>query len=225
MLLYYITDRSQFAGDERTRRHALLQKIAAAACAGVDVIQLREKDLSTHDLQELTIAALRTIRERSAPATGNRPVATALLINSRTDVALACGANGVHLRADDISASEAHSIWSLSGNSTPPLISVSCHSPADTARAAIEGADLAVFAPVFEKRNSPSDPAGLDALREACRQKTRVLALGGITLQNAPGCIEAGAAGIAGIRLFQQNDISDIVRRLRETTRSTSSLS
>ena len=74
----------------------------------------------------------------------------------------------------------------------------------------------AVFAPVFEKKNdATSRPHDLDVLHNASRASIPVLALGGVTLENAIACLEAGAAGIAGIRLFQQNDIEDVVRRLR----------
>jgi thiamine-phosphate pyrophosphorylase len=78
---------------------------------------------------------------------------------------------------------------------------------------AAEGADFAVFAPVFEKGNAR--PAGLEGLREACRASIPVLALGGVTLQNAQACLDAGAAGIAGIRLFQEHDVCQVVRTLR----------
>ena len=101
-LLYYITDRTQFPGDERTRRRALLDKIAEAARAGVDYIQLREKDLSACELEKLAADAMRIIHEVRA-GNGEQHSATRLLINSRTDVALAAGADGVHLRSDDVS--------------------------------------------------------------------------------------------------------------------------
>lgn len=95
-------------------------------------------------------------------------------------------------------------------------MSVSCHFAGDVARAASEGADFAVFAPVFEKKDAPrTGSAGLDGLREACRQKIPVLALGGVTLTNARACIDAGATGIAAIRLFQENEIAEVVRHLR----------
>jgi thiamine-phosphate pyrophosphorylase len=94
-----------------------------------------------------------------------------------------------------------------------PLISVSCHSVQEVAEAAKNQATLALFAPVFEKKDA--SPAGLEALRQACQTKIPVLALGGVTLQNAHSCLEAGAAGIAAIRLFQENDIAIIVRTLR----------
>jgi len=97
-----------------------------------------------------------------------------------------------------------------------PTIAVSCHSPGAVAQAAANAADFAVFAPVFEKKDAPgARPTGLGALEEACRSKIPVLALGGITLENAQSCIDAGAAGIAAIRLFQENDIAAIVAKLR----------
>jgi thiamine-phosphate pyrophosphorylase len=218
LLLYYITDRTQLPGDENARRRALLEKIGEAARFGVNFIQLREKDLPPRELEALALAALRIVHKNPPLATENWQPTTGFLINSRTDVALACGADGVHLRSDDISPSDVRKIWSQGGRGADarPLLGVSCHSVPDVARAAAEGANFAVFAPVFEKRDAPdARPAGLDALREACKQKIPVLALGGITLENAHACLQAGAAGIAGIRIFQENDIREVVRRLR----------
>jgi thiamine-phosphate pyrophosphorylase len=212
LLLYYITDRTQFPGDENARQHALLAKIAEATRCGVDLIQLREKDLPIRELEALTRTALRAIRR---PGTENRELTTRLLINSRSDVAIACWADGVHLRSNDISPSEARRMWAQSGHSTRALVSVSCHSAKDVARAASEGADFAVLAPVFEKKDAPpASPVGLDGLREACRQAIPVLALGGITLTNTRACVDAGVAGIAAIRLFQENDIVEVVRAM-----------
>ena len=218
MLLYYITDRTAFAADEPTRYRRLLEKIHEAAVARVDYIQLREKDLSTRNLESLAREAVTAIRE-ALPTTHN-PLSTALLINSRTDVALAVGTDGVHLRSDDVCAGEIRAIWKKCGTGAParvarpPQIAVSCHSPAEVAQAAVEDATVAVFAPVFDKKDAP--PAGLNALREACRAKIPVLALGGVTLSNARSCLEVGAAGIAAIRLFQENDIAGIVKHLRQ---------
>jgi thiamine-phosphate pyrophosphorylase len=97
-----------------------------------------------------------------------------------------------------------------------PFIAVSCHSVTDVLRAKSKGADFVVFAPVFEKRDAPAtQPKGLSALREACAVKIPVLALGGVTLENAASCLAEGASGIAGIRLFQENKIEDVVRALR----------
>jgi thiamine-phosphate pyrophosphorylase len=235
VLLYYITDRAAFSGDEFARRHTLLAKIAEAARAGVDYIQLREKDLPARDLESLTRAALSAIRdvqvtiqnvkprtENQEPRTENQEPRTALLINSRSDVALATAADGVHLPANSISPAEVRRIWdSSSRHAASPyapgtVISVSCHEPIEVRAAETGGADFAVFAPVFEKKSAPgARPAGLDALRRACRHRIPVFALGGVTLENAAACLEAGASGIAGIRLFQDHDIAEVVRRLR----------
>jgi thiamine-phosphate pyrophosphorylase len=240
-LLYYITDRRAFSGDETARRRRLLEKIAEAAHAGVDYIHLREKDLPTRELESLAREAIHAIRE-IAPiqedakeivtkrlTSNTRPIGPALLINSRTDVALAVGADGVHLRSNDISAEEVKVIWK-EADCTPadsrrpsdkkisaaPLIGVSCHSPADVAQAAADGATFVVFAPVFEKKAAPSvHPAGLALLQQACRVNIPVLALGGVTLDNVRSCLEAGAAGIAGIRLFQENDVASVVEKIR----------
>lgn len=218
-LLYYITDRTAFPGDERARRSRLLGKIAEAARAGVDYIQLREKDLPARDLESLAKEAVNVLAQLR---TENRKLATALLINSRSDVALAVQADGVHLRTDDISPQEARAIWentcgrgraARANSRGAPLIAVSCHSFAEVAQAAEHGAHLAVFAPVFEKKDAT--PAGLETLRQVCDAKIPVLALGGITLANAHSCLEAGAAGIAGIRLFQENNIDEVVKHLR----------
>jgi thiamine-phosphate pyrophosphorylase len=220
-LLYYITDRSQFRGDEGARRRALLAKVAEAARAGIDYIQLREKDLSTRELEMLAQEALTAVRNSTPLRTENRELRpslrTRLLINSRADVALAAGADGVHLRADDLSPREVRAVVRLSAHQPPPtdhfLVAASCHTAADVFRAESEAADFAVFAPVFEKKDT--QPTDLAALREACRAKIPVLALGGVNLENAASCLNAGAAGIAAIRLFQENRIEDVVRALR----------
>jgi thiamine-phosphate pyrophosphorylase len=235
-LLYYITDRTAFAADEPTRCQRLLDKIAEAARAGVGYIQLREKDLPARELESLGREAVAIIDQLR---TENRDLKTALLINSRTDIALATGADGVHLRSNDISPEAVRAVWGASHARTAapacpavpstavveaasgalprsPLIGISCHSPRGVIQAAQAGASFAVFAPIFEKKDSlAATPAGVKLLEQACRASIPVLALGGITLENAPACLHAGAAGIAAIRLFQENDIATIVRQLR----------
>lgn len=218
-LLYYITDRADFPGAESDRCLRLLDKIAEAVRHGVGYIQLREKDLPTRQLESLACEAVRIVHEVTSEKPGLK---TLLLINSRTDVALASGAAGVHLRADDVSAEIVRAVWTSEGSRIldnsreDPVIAVSCHSPEEVAQAAESGATFAVFAPVFEKKDAPgTSAAGLEALRRACRAKIPVLALGGVTLQNAESCLRAGAAGIAAIRLFQENDIATAVSKLR----------
>jgi thiamine-phosphate pyrophosphorylase len=207
LLLYYITDRRQFSGNPQEQEQRLLNKVAECVAAGIDFIQLREKDLSIRNLEELAKKAAALVQ-----AQGN----TRLLINSRIDVALACGAHGVHLPANDLSASEARAIFTQAGVASP-IIAVSTHSATELAYAEAHGADFAVFGPVFEKDvKAVSD--GLNKLREACSKPNRsmpVLALGGITTDNAQQCIEAGANGIAAIRLFQENSVVEIAQRLK----------
>jgi thiamine-phosphate pyrophosphorylase len=234
--LYYITDRKQFPGDGREQERRLLGKIAECAAAGVEMVQLREKDLELRALEELA-------RKAMAALGGSQ---TRLLINSRTDVALACGAHGVHLPGNDLAASDVRAIFfkvtpfkvtpfqatavapvPATVQASPiPIIGVSAHSAAEVASAEAHGADFAVFAPVFEKvgaKDAMANREGLEQLRRACHRTERaqppmpVLALGGITLENAQRCVEAGAAGIAAIRLFQQNDVTAVVKKLRES--------
>lgn len=229
MLLYYITDRKQFAGTENEQRRSLLDRIGEAASAGVDYIQLREKDLGSGALETLTREALLRIRTASKH--------TRLLINSRIDVALAVGADGVQLTSTDVSASDARAIWGASLRSgdakleTPIfVIGVSCHSPAEVRYAESHGADFAVLAPIFEKAGTTVPPLGLNPLREAALKNVApdrrveagdhrigvpVFALGGVTLENVADCIRAGARGIAGIRLFQDGDVRRTVEALR----------
>jgi thiamine-phosphate pyrophosphorylase len=222
-LLYYITDRTAFPGDESTRCRRLLEKIAEAARAGVDYIQLREKDLSTRELEALARAAADVADRLRAENTERK---TVLLINSRTDLALAAHADGVHLRSEDISPQEVREIWGRSrggGSSVrqTPIIGVSCHSPAEVGRAAAAAATFAVFAPVFEKKDAPTArPTGLAQLKQACNASIPVLALGGVTVANALSCLEAGAAGIAAIRLFQETHVASVAESLRTLNRT-----
>jgi len=219
MIFYYITDRRQFPGTPAEQRARVLAKIAEASRAGVDLIQLREKDLPARELESLAKEAVRVVRENAG---GKR---TRLLINSRVDVAIAAEADGVHLRADDIAASEARVVFSKAGVHKP-VIGVSCHSVSEVRLAESHGADFAVFGPVFEKSGVPGQ--GLASLRAACGKvpargveaavpagQMPVLALGGVNRDNAAACREACAAGVAAIRLFQEDDIASVIGHLK----------
>ena len=210
MLLYYITDRKQFPGSESERRECLLKKIAEAARAGIDYVQLREKDLPARELESLAQEAAQAIRDSRSR--------TRLLINSRTDIALAAQADGVHLTSNDISPFDVRKIWRAAQKPHEPIIGVSCHNEAEVIEAKRAAADFVVFGPVFEKRASELSPVGMDQLRKVCRHQIPVIALGGVTLENARLCVEAGASGVAGIRLFQEGDVSITVAKLRNLT-------
>ena len=221
MLTCYITDRTQFPGSEAERQERLLRAIAGASAAGVDYIQLREKDLGTHELEQLATEALRITRFEGA---------SRLLINHRTDIAVAIGADGVHLTGHDVAPHDAREVAkALSGGCF--IVSVACHSHEDVRRAEAAGADFALLAPIFQKPGTPSAALGLNALRDANRpaipagdaqEKPRsrrgfpVFALGGVDESNVASCVAAGATGVAGIRLFQQaDDLKALVQRLR----------
>jgi thiamine-phosphate pyrophosphorylase len=208
LLLYYITDRAQFPGTESQRRKCLLRKIAEAAHAGVEYVQLREKDLGARELESLSREAAQLIRQSRG--------STRLLISSRTDIALAAETDGVHLTSRDVSPLEVRKIWREARGSAEPIIGVSCHTEAEVIEAERASADFVVFGPVFEKRVVAEIPAiGVDQLQNVCQRKIPVIALGGITTENAHLCIEAGANGVAGIRLFQDNDVDAVVAKLR----------
>jgi thiamine-phosphate pyrophosphorylase len=188
-ILCYITDRIALGGPP------LLPTIQAAIEASIDLIQIREKDMATRPLSELARAA-------AAFACGSR---SRVVLNDRLDVALTIGAQGVHLGGQSMPAEEVRTAV------TPDFwIGASCHSAEDVRAAEEAGADYALLGPIFEtpSKRIYGPPLGLGVLERAaqCVRRMPVLALGGITVERAAECTAAGAAGIAGITMFQQCD-------------------
>jgi thiamine-phosphate pyrophosphorylase len=186
----------------------LLEIIRKASIVGITWIQIREKDLETRGLFDLA--------RRAVAAT--RGTKTKILINDRLDVALATGAAGVHLGENSLPV-ETVVEWRRAAGRTEFEIGASCHT-LEAARAAEDaGADYIFFGPVFATPSKAAfgEPQGIERLRSVCQAvKIPVLAIGGITLENAALCFAAGGAGVAAIRLFQESDdISAVVKSLR----------
>jgi thiamine-phosphate pyrophosphorylase len=196
VILYAISDRQKSPGGVVEWARGLLD-------AGVDMLQIREKDLAAGELYRVTREVLEL----------RNPHGTRVLVNGRLDVALAAGAHGVHLPSGAPAPSAIRRIVPANFR-----IGVSCHTVEEVQRAEAEGADVAVFGPVFEPLSKirSSTPAGLAGLREVCEGAAiPVLALGGITFENAIECQNRGAAGIAAISLFLSSQVS-----ARETIRN-----
>lgn len=198
-IVCYVTDRKGLAAPDNCA--ALNSSIHRAIAAGVDWVQIREKDLPSRDMLALARAAVRASEEY---AVGSPPAK--ILINDRLDVALASKAAGVHLGSSSIPTEEV-ARWCRSGNAPPGfLIGVSCHSLEDTRRAEVAGAKYVIFGPIFETPSKKpfGPPQGTARLREVCASvRIPVIAIGGIEVVNAAECLHAGAAGVAAIRLFQ----------------------
>ena len=205
-LVFYVTDRHAFGPDEPQAAARILQTIARVA--GADAVQLREKDLSGRAVLELAQAAV----VRAAPAQ--------LLVNDRLDVALAAGAAGVHLGGESLPVAEVARFRAALRPPAGILIGRSCHAADEALQAERDGADYVFFGPVFATPSKArfGPPQGIEALAALCRRvHIPVIAIGGITLENAGACTAAGAAGIAAIRLFQESeDVAGIVRGLKQ---------
>lgn len=177
MIQYYVTDRRQ--GD-------VLASAEGAVRRGVDMIQVREKDLAARELLNLVLR----VRDIAA---GTK---TRVLVNDRLDIALAANIDGLHLPANGLPAARVRPFVKALG--------VSTHSLDEALAAEKAGADFIVFGPIF---NSPGKrPFGLEPLRAvAAAIRIPVLAIGGVNAGNIQQVMDAGAAGVAGIRLFQKD--------------------
>jgi len=177
--------------------HEVLNQISAAVAAGIDLVQIREKKLNARVLFELAA--------RSVELT--RGTATRVLINDRADIAAGVGADGVHLTTQSLGPALVRKTFGANF-----MIGASAHSLDEAREARNEGADFAVFGPIFptpSKRNY-GPPLGVGPMAEAARELAPfpLIALGGISTGNAIECLRAGASGIAGISLFGDYDNS-----------------
>jgi thiamine-phosphate pyrophosphorylase len=221
MQLYAITDRHQLPGSESDQRVALVSLARTWAQHNIDYIQIREKDLAPSELRDLAKEIVSAVREENQ--------ITRVLLNGPAEIALDTHADGVHLPASPSSnaAEQARDLFAATGRDA--IISHSCHSLKEILKAKEESQrnphatitnTLILYAPVFEKSITGKDlfpGRGLDALRAAAdaARPIPVFALGGVTPENAQSCIEAGTAGVAGIRLFLNDDWQKL-RRKRE---------
>ena len=207
-----ITDRKRLrsGGDA-----AFVERVAAAARAGVHLIQIRERDLEGGPLTALVEACIEAVRSTAAR----------IIVNDRLDVALAAGAHGVHLRRDSIPAQQVRRI-------APPgfLVGRSVHSREAAAQAARDGGlDYLIFGPVFATQSKPGVvPAGLARLADAAAASPiPVLGIGGMSPERGGEVVRTGAAGIAAMGLFMDppcEALSNVVRELSQTFDTASAL-
>jgi thiamine-phosphate pyrophosphorylase len=217
-IVCYVTHRNSLAAGDSAE--ALLEKIRAAVTAGVDWVQIREKDLSGRELLALAEEAVGIANMQARETTALR-TATQVIVNDRLDVALAAGAAGVHLGRESLSAQDVLR-WCRGGNAPAEfLVGVSCHNLEEAREAYSAGASYIYFGPVFDtpSKRAMGQPQGVARLVEICRSVTiPVLAIGGVNEENAGECVSAGAAGIAAIRMFQESQaaaLQDVVKRVR----------
>jgi thiamine-phosphate pyrophosphorylase len=186
-------------------REALIGRLAAAAHAGATMVQVRERQFDDRELLTFVGQVIDAVR----------PFGMLVIVNERTDVALAARADGVHLKSNAPSVTDVRRIVPAGF-----IVGRSVHSHDEGAAIAAEGGcDYLMFGTVFPSASKPAGHpiAGVEALEAVCgRVRLPVLAIGGITLERASRAIEAGAAGVAAISLFADTpDIDATVRGLR----------
>lgn len=216
-ILCYVTDRRSLPLATSSDAYPLLLDcIGRAATAGVDWIQLREKDYSGREWSQLLKESLQRVADTGSSAR--------VMVNDRVDVALACGAGGIHLSENGIPVAEACRLRDDFFSAHGPrdfLVGVSCHSLGAALGAARGGADYIYFSPIYmtPSKANYGPPQGVERLARICSAvDIPVLAIGGITPENAPECLRGGAAGVAAIRLFQEppGDLAKIVSELHQ---------
>ena len=198
--LYPITDR-RLSGLTHT------EQVARLCEGGARVVQLREKHLTPREFYAEVSEALRVAREFGAR----------LVVNDRADVALAAGADGVHLGQDDMPPAAARALLGEG-----KVVGFSTHSVEQAVEAARLPVDYIAIGPVFStmSKENPDPVVGLEGVRRvraAVGAAVKLVAIGGITLESAPSVLEAGADSVAVIgALIGPSDPAEINRRTRD---------
>ena len=222
-ILCYVTDRRSLPlSTSADANQLLLENVERTAAAGVDWIQLREKDYSGREWMDLVREALRRLARAGS--------STRVFVNDRMDVALACGAGGVHLSESGIPVADAchlrNEFFAKRGVPVDFLVGASCHTMGSALGAERAGADYIYFSPIFKTPSKANfgPPQGLERLAQICSAvKIPVFAIGGVGAHNAAGCLQAGAAGIGAIRLFQETaGLPEILQTLHGSASSQS---
>ena len=216
-ILCYVTDRKLLAPAEGGTNTAILETIRKAIAAGVDWVQIREKDMAAGELLTLAQEAVRAGDGERVPRARKK-----IIVNDRLDVAIAASGAGVHLGRESVPVSEVVQ-WCRKGNAPREfMVGVSCHSVTEARDAESAGASYVIFGPIFDtpSKRAFGEPVGIAQLALACAAlKIPVLAIGGIDVRNARECLRAGAAGIAAIRMFQDSRNADELKNRIESLR------
>jgi thiamine-phosphate pyrophosphorylase len=217
-IVCYVTDSQSLELTEP--RSDILAKIEAAVGAGIDWVQIREKGMPARQLFAIARAAVGITNRRLAPHAGADRSGSLIFVNDRLDIAGAADAAGIHIGRESLPAHDVIG-WRRSKMVTNLMVGLSCHTIDELRWAEDAGVDYAFFGPVFDTpaKRPFGPPMGTAKLAAACRAtRLRVIAIGGVTLENSAECLYAGAAGIAAIRMFQQTweptELKTVVERL-----------
>jgi thiamine-phosphate pyrophosphorylase len=212
-IVCYVTDRKSLSEDDALS--ALRARIRIAIAAGVDWVQIREKDLPARELLALACEAVAATEAAKPQRAATGMGAARVIVNDRLDMALAAGAAGVHLGGESVPVAEVVR-WCRGGNAPAGfLVGRSCHGVEDARAAERAGANYVIYGPVFDtpSKRGFGPPQGIARLKEVCAAvKIPVIAIGGVSAENSADCMRVGAAGIAAIRIFQEAAGDDELR-------------
>lgn len=195
-------------------------KIEIAVEAGVDWVQIREREIPARELLAVARAAVDVANRKRATLGGADRPGSLILINDRLDVGLAAGAAGIHLGRESLPAHDVIGWRRRERAFTDFMMGLSCHTIDELLQAEDAGVDYAFFGPVFDTpaKRPFGPPLGIGKLAAACQAtQLRVIAIGGVTLKNSAECLDAGCAGVAAIRMFQQASGPSKLKKIVET--------